>query len=764
MSTESGRTNRLSRESSPYLLQHQFNPVDWYAWGQEAFEAARAQDRPIFLSVGYSTCYWCHVMERESFESEEVAGEMNKRFICIKVDREERPDVDQLYMTAVQVLTRHGGWPMSVFLTPELKPFFGGTYFPSSDMPGRMGFVTLLQAIDDAWRHRRDQVQASAEQLSGVLAEISRPPAPQSSFVIDGAFVDRVIERSTDDFDSKHGGYGSAPKFPRQTLLELLLAYVDRLDTGRDEKKIANTREQIIRSLDAMADGGIRDHLGGGFHRYSTDAQWVIPHFEIMLYDNAMLGWLYVEAYRQFHEERHAAVARGVLDFLLRDMMSPEGVFYTAFDAEAEGREGRPYLWTKEQVREVLAAGGGDEQGVESRKFEARAIALFFKMYGLEGRGNFTDPHHPADETGQYVLHLPRPLAVAAKEEGMSVEELEVLLQPMRQKLLAHRRRRVQPMLDTKILTSWNAMAIVALAHGGRVLGEKRYVQAAGRAAAWLMNHHLGADGSLIHATRPEHPGRQAPGFLDDYAGMVGALLELEEMGEGSIANLGQVIAKLGDEMMSRFGAEGGGFYFTDRGADELIVRQMIGTDSPTPSGNALAAAALMKRGRDSEAGSVLRVFGESLRRQGEGMSALAGVALRWVRRHGSLQVGGGDPAHRPDAGGDGTHAVDLSARWISETILEARLNIAQGYHLNAHDAGEGLIATTLRVGRPHEAAVAGIDYPPGAMAGQAIIAVRFATRPERRGEPVRLTLSYQPCTDRACLAPAVARVSIGWA
>ena len=301
-------TNRLARESSPYLLQHAHNPVDWYAWGPEAFEAARSQNKAIFLSVGYSTCYWCHVMERECFENEAVAAEMNKRFINIKVDREERPDVDQLYMLAVQVLTRHGGWPMSVFMSPDLRPFYGGTYFPPTDMHGRPGFVTVLRGIEDAYRNRPGDVAQTADRLGDILQQFAEPAGSDTPIEVDEAFVQEMIRRSTSDYDSKHGGFGGALKFPRETLLELLLVYTQ--DAPPDDKMKSRVSHMLRHTLDALAEGGIRDQLGGGFHRYSTDAHWLVPHFEIMLYDNAMLAWCYVEAYRQTHDPRYQAVAR----------------------------------------------------------------------------------------------------------------------------------------------------------------------------------------------------------------------------------------------------------------------------------------------------------------------------------------------------------------------------------------------------------------------------------------------------------------------
>ena len=457
--------NRLARETSPYLLQHQHNPVDWYPWGPDAFEASRTQNKPIFLSVGYSTCYWCHVMERQCFEVESIATVMNANFINIKVDREERPDVDQLYMTAVQLLTRQGGWPMSVFLLPDLRPFYGGTYFPPNDGHGRPGFPRLLEALHDAFENRRVDVERTATELTQAIIEIADRPErsdAKTPTTIDRALVDRLISHSTSDYDPQLGGFGSAPKFPRETLLEMLLVHHRRTK----EKSLAL---KIRHTLDAMANGGIRDQLGGGFHRYSTDARWLVPHFEIMLYDNAMLAWIYAEASRQFADERYGRVARGICDFVLREMTDAAGSFYTAFDAEVDGREGQNYLWTEAEAVAVL---GADEAN------------LFASVYGLDQGPNFADPHHGNGIAESSILYLPN---------GPELET-DPRVVASRAKLFAIRNERKQPLLDTKILTSWNALMIRGLAHVGTVLGEPRYLNAASAAAELVDGkHHVAA-------------------------------------------------------------------------------------------------------------------------------------------------------------------------------------------------------------------------------------------------------------------------------
>ena len=761
-------TNRLAHETSPYLLQHRHNPVDWYPWGPEAFERARREDKPIFLSVGYSTCYWCHVMERQSFENEAVAAEMNRRFVNIKVDREERPDVDQLYMTAVQVLTRHGGWPMSVWLTPDLRPFYGGTYYPPTDQYGRPGFVTLLAALEDAYRHRRPEVEKSASQLVEVLEQIAEPPAPRRPVGVSEPFIDELVERSTDDYDPTFGGFGSAPKFPRETLLELLLVYVRGDSQSQISDVKSRVRRMVLHTLDALADGGIRDQLGGGFHRYSTDARWLVPHFEIMLYDNAMLAWCYVEAYRQTGEPRYATVARGVFDFVLREMTAPDGAFYTAFDAEVDSMEGQNYLWTPQQTAEVL---GPDD------------AKLFNRVYGVDRGFNFADPHHGSGTPDQNILFLPEPMGQAAKGLGMTVETLDARLAPMRQKLYEARLKRKQPLLDTKVITSWNALMIRAFAYGGQVLGEPRYLDAAAKAADFLLRNHRLPDGGLYRTSRE---GRaKYPGFLDDYAFLVQALLALRDAGAGDGKRWGDEVERLTTQMTQKFGdPEVGGFYFTDKDATDLIVRQKTATDSPLPSGNAIAAMCLLELGQVEPARDVLALFAASMQGNGEGMSSMVEAALLYLRKgHPPFTVSADAPGtaarpqpDRPASPQDtAAQVVAASATWESPTELRVRLRVAEPYHINAHDAGGGgdipLIPTRLTVeGDPPGVT---IDYPPGdeqrlgfldsplrVYSGEVAIAVRFPS-PPLASNPPRLRLTYQACDDQSCLPPVIRPVEL---
>jgi uncharacterized protein YyaL (SSP411 family) len=722
-------TNRLAHETSPYLLQHAHNPVDWYAWGPEAFEAARAQDKPIFLSVGYSTCYWCHVMERQSFENEAIAEQMNRDFICIKVDREERPDVDQLYMTAVQLMTRQGGWPMSVWLTPDLRPFYGGTYFPPQDAYGRPGFSTVLDALAGAWRERRQEIEKTAAQLAEMLAQASGPGARGGAVRIDRTFIDRLIERSTADYESQFGGFGFAPKFPRQTLLEMLLH-------ANAQRRDAKIDEMLEHTLDAMAAGGIRDHLGGGFHRYSTDAQWLVPHFEIMLYDNAMLAYVYAEASRLYGRVEWAEVARGVLDFVLREMRSPEGAFYTAFDAEVDAQEGLSYLWTKEEIEQIL---GPDD------------ARLFNRVYGVDSGPNFADPHHGTGRPDRSILYLPRPIEASATQLGIDPAELRRRLGEMRAKLKAARDRRKQPLLDTKIITSWNALMIRALAFGGRVLGEPRYTEAAAAGAAFLMREHRTGDGGLNRTSRGGV--KKYLGFLDDYAFLADALLELDMRPEAEA---------IVEEMIRRFGDPAGGFFFTDASATDLIVRQKTATDSPLPSGNAVAARVLMRMGRDEPARQTIATFAHQLDHWGEGMSSMVQAAGEWLKNHDAIDVAGDVEAGGPaDVREEAEEVVSFSAARQEEEI-KLLLKIAPGMHINGPEMIEGMVPTMVTV---VDAPAARVEYPPPIerkfafddrplKVYEGTVAISITVPETMRDAPVRMRLQYQACSEWACLSP----------
>ncbi len=550
--------NRLAQATSPYLLQHASNPVDWYPWGEEALSRARTEDKPIFLSIGYSACHWCHVMAHESFEDEEIARLLNTHFVPVKVDREERPDLDEIYMESVQVLTGRGGWPMSVWLLPDLKPFFGGTYFPKESRQGMPGFRPLLERIAELWVARRPELVRDA----GVLAETLRLQAmgsPGASLPGEEVF-DVALQQLRRDFDPRWGGFRAAPKFPAHLAVELILRRGSRAD-----------RAMATRTLDAMWEGGMYDHLGGGFARYSVDGQWLVPHFEKMLYDNAQLAACYLSAFQSTGEPRYARIARETLDYLLRDLRDPLGGFHSSEDADSEGEEGRFYAFTPSEIAEGL----GPEEA-----------ALFCEAFGVTVGGNF--------EHGKSVLHRFSAPGDLAERQGLSVDELEARLDRMRARLLAVRSRRVRPGRDDKVLAAWNGLALSALARGHQVLGEARYLEAATACAEFILRV-LWKEGTLLRVYRA---GRaHVPAFLEDYAAVVRGLTDLYEAGfDPAWLRLAEAMA---ESLLERFedGAEGG-FYFTEGGQADLLHRRKGGWDGALPSGTTLAVAALLRLGR----------------------------------------------------------------------------------------------------------------------------------------------------------------------
>jgi uncharacterized protein len=551
--------NRLAGETSPYLLQHAQNPVDWFPWGPEALETARTQGKPIFLSVGYSACHWCHVMERESFENPEIAALMNQHFINIKVDREERPDIDNIYMAAVQALTGHGGWPMSVFLTPELQPFFGGTYYPPEDSRGMPGFPRVLQSVAKAWQERRDEILASAGQMTEQLKSLTQATAATEG--LSASILDNAFRKLTRSFDPTHGGFGDAPKFPHPMDLKVLFRHHFRT---RDTTALSMARL----TLDKMARGGIYDHLGGGFARYATDDRWLVPHFEKMLYDNALLASVYLEAFQATRDEEYARVARETMDYILGRMTDAQGGFYSTEDADSEGVEGKYYVWTLAQVRDAL--------GPERAK-------AFSYVYDVTEAGNW-ERHN--------ILNMPKTLVQAAKMLGRDENELRRDLAEDRAKLLAVRERRVPPGKDTKILTSWNGLMLAPLADGSRILGDERYLTAARNAASFLLENLRSPTGLLLRSYKDGQAKFNA--YLDDYANLIDGLTRLfEACGESRWIEAALELARILREEFADPAL--GGFYYTGRSHEALIARQRDAMDQATPSGNAMAATALLR-------------------------------------------------------------------------------------------------------------------------------------------------------------------------
>ncbi len=567
-------TNALIHETSPYLLQHAHNPVNWYPWGEEAFAKARKEGKPIFLSVGYSSCHWCHVMERESFENEIVAHVLNQDFISIKVDREERPDVDEIYMTVVQLITQQGGWPMSVFMTADGKPFFGGTYFPPEDRYGRMGFGTLLTKVADVWKQQNDKVQHDAERISEAVRESLASKSIPSDGVLDDTMLGDAVQQLNENFDTQRGGFGSRPKFPPNNGLPMLLEIREVLGAG-ETGTVADTINTL--TLDQMALGGIHDHVGGGFHRYSTDERWLLPHFEKMLYDNALLSKAYAIASVTYKNPEYERVARDTYDWVLREMTAPDGGFYSSLDADSEGEEGKFYVWDKKELDTLLGADA----------------ATFCSIFNVAQGGNFKEEASGHD-TGLNILHLTKPLSEHAKRLNLDEAALRKQVDGWKAKLLAVRIKRVWPALDDKVLTSWNALMISSLARGSILLKEPRYKDAAVKAAEFLLNNSRTPEGRLLATHRKGQS--KLPAYLDDHSFFAVACLDLYDAtkDEKWKAEAVELIALM-DKHFSD--PKKGGYYFTADDHEKLLARTKDPTDKAIPSGNGWAAIALVRLG-----------------------------------------------------------------------------------------------------------------------------------------------------------------------
>ncbi|HMB69121.1 MAG TPA: thioredoxin domain-containing protein [bacterium] len=617
--------NRLANETSPYLLQHADNPVDWYPWGQEAFAEAERTGKPILVSIGYSSCHWCHVMEHESFEDEDTARLMNELFVCVKVDREERPDVDEIYMTATQLMGVGGGWPLNVFLTPDGTPFVGGTYFPPTRAYGRASWSDVLRQVADAWDTRRDDVLEQGRQVVAALQRNSGLPAAEE--VPEAALLEQAIGQIMSRFDEKHGGMQGAPKFPPGQAMALLLR------TYRREGDADHLRF-VEFTLRKMARGGMYDQLGGGFHRYSVDERWLVPHFEKMLYDNAILARLYVEAFQVTGDPYFERIARETLDYVLREMTEPAGGFRSATDADSDGREGVYFTWTVPQVDELL---------------DADAAALFRAAYGVTDEGNFEDPHHPTapGEPGMNVLHVARTPAEAAAASGFPPEEAEESLRRSCQLLFEHRQGRTYPGLDDKVLSAWNGLMISAMAYAGRALGEPRYREAAERAASFVLDGMRREDGRLYRT----HRGGESkiPGFLDDHAFMAAACLDLYEATFET--RWFRAATELAAGMNEHFADDdSGGWFHTAHDADELVARTRSPFDGAIPAGNGVAAQVMVRLARMTghagyrgAAERALRAFTPVLERQPAAALSLL-LALEALLRPGGEIALVGDP------------------------------------------------------------------------------------------------------------------------
>jgi len=631
------KPNRLAGSLSPYLLQHALNPVDWHPWGPEALARAKAEDKPIFLSIGYSACHWCHVMERESFESPEVAAVLNAHFIPIKVDREERPDLDDLYMDAVQTLTGRGGWPMSVWLTPELEPFYGGTYFPPTSRGGMPGFIPLLERIAQLWKDQRAEVVGQAKELSAEIARQARLTAG-TELPGEGLF-ERALQQLREAFDPRWGGFGPAPKFPQQMAIELILRRGSETDQA-----------MARRTLDAMWEGGMYDHLGGGFARYSVDGKWLVPHFEKMLYDNAQLACLYLLAHQRYGEVRYAQVARETLDYLLRDLQDEGGGFHSSEDADSEGEEGRFYVFTPAQVRDTL---GGEAEA-------------FCAAFGITDAGNF--------EHGTSVLHR-----FSRDPQGRFDE---ARLADLRTELRMARDLRVRPGKDDKVLAAWNGLALSAFARGFQVLGDPRYREAAMALGAFLQERLW--DGATLH--RVWRAGqRHTPGFLEDYAAVANGMVDLyEAVFDLRWLRFAEVLA---DAARARFEdpAEGG-FYSTEAGQADLLFRQKPAFDNAIPTGNSLLAGALLRLAGHldrsdlrASAEGIFKAFGPFMARAPRAFLALLGQLDTALREPLEIVLAGAPGSEGFEALRAEVHRLALPHRLLGAVAADPALPLHAG-------------------------------------------------------------------------------------
>lgn len=583
--------NRLVLEKSPYLLQHASNPVDWYSWGDEAFTKAQEENKPIFLSIGYSTCHWCHVMGHESFEDPEIGSLMNETFISIKVDREERPDIDSVYMQVCRIMTGSGGWPLTIIMTPDKEPFFAATYIPREAKFGQIGMLDLIPRIKELWLTRHAEILNSASQITSALQQTSMTmPGKELGEPILHLAYEQLAER----FDEQYGGFGGAPKFATPHNLLFLLRHWARTDNQK-------ALYMVEKTLQAVRLGGMYDHIGFGFHRYSTDSQWLVPHFEKMLYDQSMLAMAYTETYQATGKVEYSQTAHEIFTYVLRDMAAPGGGFYSAEDADSEGEEGKFYVWRRGEIDHILSAEEAD---------------LAFKVFNIQDDGNFME--FTGRKTGNNILHLTASFEEIASDMKMSIPELQRHMEVVRQRLFAYREKRIHPYKDDKILTDWNGLMVAALAKGARVFGESRYTSAAEKATQFILNNMITADGRLLHRHRDGQAS--VPAYLDDYAFLIYAMLELYEttFKESYL----EWALSLNQDLIEHFwDKDNGGFYFTADDSENLLIRQKEIYDGAIPSGNSVAMLNLLRLGRitanpdlDYKAARIGRAFANNVR------------------------------------------------------------------------------------------------------------------------------------------------------
>jgi uncharacterized protein YyaL (SSP411 family) len=749
---DTSRSNRLAGESSPYLLLHQHNPVDWYPWGPEAIERSRREDKPIFLSVGYSTCYWCHVMERESFSDPAIAELMNREFVNVKLDREERPDLDEIYMTATQILTEQGGWPNSVFLTPSLRPFYAGTYFPPENRYGRPGFRQVLEDLANAWKTRRTDVEEQSAEMGRAMSHYLEERSSPSPEPPTGPVAQRAFESLARRFDPKWGGFGSAPKFPTPSNLYLLLELAHAGHKVGDN----DPGQMLAASLDQMARGGLYDQLGGGFHRYATDREWKIPHFEKMLYDNGFLLELYAREHARTGDAQAARIVRETAAWLGREMTAPEGAFWSAIDAETHGHEGAFYVWSHEELRAAL----GDED-----------FAFLAPLLGFEGAPFFEGSH--------FVLHLPERLEEVAGRRRMPVDDLLRELNAGREKLFAARALRERLATDDKILTDWNGTVIAGLAVAGQLLRDPALVAQAARAADFLLATLRPEGGPLLHAWRGGQ-GKIAA-YLADYAFLVRGLLALHQA-TGEARWLTAASELTGEQLRRLRDPEGG--CFTAAAGPDLLFRSKDVFDGAMPSANAVAvlnlidlAARTGDLGWRREARSALSAFAELVRNHPEGVRMLALAVHRYHESGGGTEEAEADygderAGHERDASAGGVAMLEREAEKLVRAHLDLQeekdgwrpfrltLEIASGWHLQANPASEPyLVATEVRA---EKGEVRNVIYPAGERFESRYskeATVVYSGKVEITGEVAagaRAVVEYQLCDAGRCLPPVV--------
>ena len=755
-------SNRLRFEKSPYLLQHAENPVDWYPWGDEAFAKAKEENKPIFLSVGYSTCHWCHVMAHESFEDLAVAAILNRNFIPIKVDREERPEIDEIYMKATQLMTGSGGWPNSLFLTPEGRPFYAGTYFPPEDRFGRPGFTSVLNQLSSIWRDRRGEAEEQAGRIWEAMKKMSSVTVAPSSALPDREVVEKALNAMTNSFDRDRGGFGGAPKFPPHGSLRLLLEEYRR-------KKDPNLLEMAAVTLDEMARGGIRDHLGGGFHRYSTDDRWFAPHFEKMLYDNAQLIRAYTDGHLLTGRNNFRETAIDTCEWVLREMQDDGDGFYSALDADSEGEEGKFYIWEREEIIDVLGVKEGD---------------LFCSVYGVTPGGNWKDPASSSEQKTN-ILFLPRPLGEAYGTEGIEPDKLHDRLSASRKKLLDRRGDRVRPHLDDKIMTDWNGMIIGSLAYAGKALNEPRYIKAAEDAANFILSN-LRREGRLLHTYRDG--SARIPAYLDDYANLSDGLLELyQATGEKEWLNQAQ---NLTEEMLKLFqDDQAGGFFFVSADGVEgdpaiSLFRSKDPYDRAVPSGNGVAARVLLRLGEINgnktyreESGDLLQAFRNYLEDAPRGTESLILAAAIYLDQN---------PDANKDEKAESREEPNLLAQVNKKPVtvkvfdtkggsvggkvqLAIRLLTDKGWHINSNQPIQDyLISTRVEVGEETAWSLDRVSYPEGekiklAFSPETLSVYEGAvdilvtlTANDSSAPPaiIQLRVSFQPCNNTSCIAP----------